>query len=155
MNFKGQATVEYLLIFFISIIIVSTVVVPFLIKEVDMVDDIKTTMQAKSMLDELSNNINMVYSSEEGTAKNIAIKSPCKMNLSYSQNGSRNYISTYISLHNKSRKWIGVEVPCRVSFADKSGYTYTTLKNNWWYYNTEIKWIKDENNNKSININFK
>ncbi|WP_304125504.1 hypothetical protein [Methanosphaera cuniculi] len=155
MNNKGQITLEYMLIFFISIILITTVVLPFLCEEIDTVDDIKTTMQTKAMLNELSNNVNMIYSSEYGTCKNIAIKTPSRLNLSYTQNGSRNYISTYITLNNNSRRWVGVEVPCSISFANKPNYRYTVVKSNWWYYNTEVKWIKSDDGSMSININFK
>lgn len=154
MDFKAQVSMEYLLIFFISIIILSTISLPFMIQEIDTIEDTRTCMEAKSMLVEVADNIQMVYSSDIGTKKNIAIKSPCSMNISYRQNGSRHYLYTYIKLSNNTHKWIGVEVPCQVSFTNKPNYSYTTLKNNWWYYNTEVKWL-ESNNTRSVNVYFK
>ncbi len=155
MDSKAQIAIEYLLIFFISMILLSIISIPFVIEEVDTLNDIKTTMEVKNTLNELSHNIEVIYSSDYGSQRIISIKSPTRMNISCKQNSSKYYIYSYVTLSDNTKKWVGVEVPCKITFNNKPNYSYTTLSENWWYYNTEIKWINATSDIKSINIYFK
>lgn len=154
MDFKGQVAVEYMILFFISIIIITTISMPLAI-EVDQIGDIKKTMEVKMFLSNIADNVDVIYNNNDNI-KVISIKSPGNITVSYRNTTNRHYIYSYVTLSNGSRKRVDVEVPCHVSFMNNPSYTYTRLYSNRNYYSSEIKCIDDENSSGcNVNIYFK
>ncbi|OED29857.1 hypothetical protein [Methanosphaera sp. WGK6] len=154
MDKYGQIAVEYLLIFIISMIILSIISIPLCIDEIDDISDIKNTVEVKNTLIELSNNVRMIYSSDYGSSKVISIKCPVDMKIYYRLVSGNHYLYSYVDLSDDETKEVRVLVPCKISFNGKSTYYYVSLKNRW-YYNTEIKWINSSTGERSVNIYFK
>ncbi|MCI5867084.1 MAG: hypothetical protein SOZ23_07115 [Methanosphaera sp.] len=155
MDFKGQVAVEYMILFFISIIIITTISMPLAIDEVDQIGDIKKTMEVKMFLSNIADNVDVIYNNNDNI-KVISIKSPGNITVSYRNTTNRHYIYSYVTLSNGSRKRVDVEVPCHVSFMNNPSYTYTRLYSNRNYYSSEIKCIDDENSSGcNVNIYFK
>lgn len=154
MEDNGQVAVEYLLIFFISVIILSIISVPLVITSIEDLNDVKDTMEVKNTLIELSNTARIIYSSDYGSMKTVSVKSPSDMNIYYKYVGGNHYIYSYVTLSSGKRKEVRVQTPCRISFNNKSTYYYVNLHNRW-YYNTEVKWINSSTGVMSVNIYFK
>lgn len=154
MDHYGQVAIEYLLIFFVSIIILSLISIPLVTQEVNNTEDIKKTMEVKSVLSELANTVNIVYSSDYGSSRTISINSPDSIRVSYKNSSGKHYLYSTVVLSNNSKKEVKVQVPCRVSFANQSSYYYTNIYERW-YYNTEVKWINTSDNGHVVNIYFK
>lgn len=154
MDIKGQVALEYLLIFFVLIIILSTISIPLLLDSLETTNDVTTTIETKSFLIELEKNIKIIYSLDTGSKRNIAIYVPCDLKLYYNNNFNKNYLSTTLVLSDNIKKTLTVEVPCDVSFSGYINNHYVSLKKSW-YYNTEIKWYTSSNGTRSINVNFK
>ena len=140
MDSRAQVSLEYLLIFLISLSILSMFSIPLIEDTVSDVNDIKKSMDIKNTLIELSNNVNLVHASGYGSKKTISMNIPCNMN-------------SYCVLSDNTKKEIEVEIPCRVSFNNKPTYYYTSLKKQW-YYNIEVKWI-EYNDDYFMNIYFR
>ena len=153
MDSRAQVSLEYLLIFLISLSILSMFSIPLIEDTVSDVNDIKKSMDIKNTLIELSNNVNLVHASGYGSKKTISMNIPCNMNIYY-----KTKIVDIIFIHIVfyliiQKKEIEVEIPCRVSFNNKPTYYYTSLKKQW-YYNIEVKWI-EYNDDYFMNIYFR
>lgn len=153
MDSRAHVSLEYLLIFLISLSILSMFSIPLIEDTVSDVNDIKKSMDIKNTLIELSNNVNLVYASGYGSKKTISMNIPCNMNIYYKTKNSRHYLYSYCVLSDNTKKEIEVEIPCRVSFNNKPTYYYTSLKKQW-YYNIEVKWI-EYNDDYFMNIDFR
>lgn len=153
MDCKAQVSLEFLLIFFISLIILSVISIPLTYDTINTVNDIKSSTEVKNTLVELSNNVNIVYSSGYGSKKTISVNVPSKMNIYYKSVNKKHYLYSYVILSDNTKKEVSTQVPCKVSFNGKSSYYYTSLKKGW-YYDTEIKWIYSSDEY-CMNINFK
>ncbi len=154
MNEKGQIALEYLLLFFILLIILSSISIPYLYKSIEFTEDITTTVETKSLLTEIQKNVKLIYVLDVDSKRTISVYIPKDMVLYYSEINGKNIIYTTIKLHDDSKKRIELEMPCKISFNGNVNHYYSSLKNRW-YYNTEVKWIESSDGKKSININFK
>lgn len=154
MDNQGQITLEYLLIFFISIIILSTISLPLISDAIDNSQDITTAVEVKNTLSSVSNNINYIYYTGYGSKRIIAVHIPKNMQLNYQYKNNNHFIYTSIKLSDNTSKIIEIQTPCKISFNNKANYHFVSLKNKW-YYDTEIKWITSSTGEKSINIYFK
>lgn len=154
MDMKGQIALEYLLIFFILIIILSVISIPFLLDSLETSKDVTTAIETKSFLVEVEKNVKLVYALDTGSKRTLSIYVPCDIKLYCNNNYDKHYLSTTLQLSDNSKKTIKVEVPCDVSFSGYINNHYVSLKKSW-YYNTEIKWYTSSNGTRSINVNFK
>ncbi len=154
MNQRGQIAIEYLLIFFVSIIILSVITLPTITQEVDNSNDIRTTLEVEQMLLDVSNSVRLVQSSDYDSQRTISVNCPCYIRIYYGMIGKRHYIYAYVNLSDNTQKEVMVEVPCKVTFTNQPSYYYTTLYERW-YYNTEVKWITSSTGEKSVNVYFK
>lgn len=153
-DYKGQMSLEYLLIFFVTIIILSSVILPLLTSSTETVDDITDAVKAKNTLVELASTVNMVYSSDSGTVKLTSIHIPSNMRIEYKYTNNTHYLYTRITLKDNTKKDLYVQVPCKITFNDNPSYYYNYVYDRW-YYNVEVKWITSNSGEKSINIKFK
>lgn len=154
MESNGQISLEYLLIFFIFLIVMSLITIPLLINSIETTDDLTKVVKVKSCLTEVQKNIKLIYSLDSDSKRTISVYVPRDMVVYHTLKGGRNYIYTSITLSDGSLKKIELEVPCKVTFNNNSNHYYSSLKNRW-YYNTEVKWIKSANGEMSVNIIFK
>lgn len=121
---------------------------------VETTDDIQRSIYAKDVLNELANDVNIVYSSDVGTKKSRLMNLSDRMRIYYKNKNNRKYLSTTLKLSDNSSKEITADVNCRVSFSNNPNYYYKDVGKDW-LYNVEVKWINDSNGNKSVNIDFK
>ena len=154
MDIKGQITLEYLLIFFVLIIILSVISMPFLLSSLETTNDITTAIETKSFLSEVQKNIKIIYALDVGSKRTLSIYVPCDLKLYYNNNYDKHYLSTTLTMSDNTRKTVKVEVPCDVSFNGYINNHYVSLKKSW-YHNTEVKWYTSSNGTRSINVNFK
>lgn len=150
----GQIALEYLLIFFVVLIIISTVTIPFLYDSIESTNDISSSVKVKSLFTEIQKNVKIIYSLDIDSKRTISLYVPEDMVLYHTTRNGKNYIYTTITLSDESKKRIELEMPCKISFNGNSNHYYSSLKNRW-YYNTEVKWVESTSGERSININFK
>ncbi|MDO5851015.1 MAG: hypothetical protein Q4Q23_00835 [Methanobacteriaceae archaeon] len=154
MKNKGQIASEYILLIAITLIILSTIILPLYQETISTTEDIRRITETKNTLQTLENTINIIYSQEVGSKQTIATYSPTDLTLKYEKINNTHYITTEVPLTKNTTKKIYNKVPYPISFNGNSNHYYTNLKENKWYYNTKIEWIKN-NETSSININFK
>lgn len=154
MEIQGQVTLEYLLIFFVLIIILSVISIPLLLSSLETTNDMTNAVETKSFLSEVQKNIKIIYSLDVGSKRTLSLYVPCDMKLYSNYNFDKYYLSTTLTLSDNTKKTIKVEVPCDVSFNGYINNHYVSLKKSW-YYNTEVKWYTSSNGTRSINVNFK
>ena len=154
MDSYGQLSLEYLLLFFISLIILSTISIPLLNISIDDTMDVTKSVETKEALTEISKNVKLLYSLDDDSKKTVSIYIPANFTLYSTNSSGRYYLYTTLNLSDSSDKTVKVEVPCKVSFNGNANHYYSSLKNRW-YYNAEFKWITSSNGQRSVNINFK
>lgn len=154
MDMKGQLSLEYLLIFFVFLIIFSTITIPFLYSSVETTNDLTDSVKVKSLLTEVQKNVKVIYALDFDSKRTISVYVPKDMVVYFTTRNGKNYLYTTLSLSDSSKKRIELEMPCKVTFNNNSNHYYSSLKKRW-YYNTEIKWIESTSGERSINVNFK
>ena len=154
MDIHGQIAMEYLLLFFVLIIILSVISIPLLTDTIQTSNDITKAIETKSFLTEIEKNVRLIYSLDVGSKHSFSIYVPCDMRLYYNYNYNRHYITTTLTLSNSTKKTVRVEVPCKVNFDGYINNENSNLKKGW-KYNTEVKWFTSSSGERSININFK
>ncbi|RAP47558.1 MAG: hypothetical protein BZ135_01970 [Methanosphaera sp. rholeuAM6] len=152
MDNKGQLALEYLLIFFIFIIILSVISIPLLTDSIESTEDMTKAVETKNFLTEIQKNVKLIYSLDVGSKRTFSVYVPCDMNLN--SNFTSYNVRTTLTLSDNTRKTISVDMPCKVSFNGNINYYYVSLKKGW-YYNTEVKWYTSSSGERSINVNFK
>jgi uncharacterized protein (UPF0333 family) len=154
MDIKGQIALEYLLIFFVLIVILSVISIPLLISSLETTTDVTNAIETKSFLSEVQKNIKIIFSLDVGSKRTLSIYVPRDLRLYYNYDFGKHYLSTTLTLSDNTKKTIKIEVPCDVSFNGYINNHYVSLKKSW-YYNTEVKWYTSSNGTRSINVNFK
>lgn len=154
MDKKGQIAMEYLLIFFILIIIMSVISIPLLTDSIETTEDMADAIMTKSFLTEVQKNVKLIYALDIGSKHTFSISVPCNMTLYYNNEYGKHYISTTLKMSDNSKKTIKLEVPCKVSFNSNVNYYFVNLKKGW-YYNVEVKYLTSSDGERNININFK
>lgn len=106
MDSKGQVSLEYLLIFSISLIILIVFTMPFLEDSMDATFDVSDSIKAKSDLSKLEQTIKQVYGEGQGSKHTVYldISKPVKINI------AKNQISSKIKLKNNKQKEIKINV---------------------------------------------
>lgn len=154
MDCKGQVALEYLLMFFVFLMILSIITIPLIFNAVETSNDVITAIEIKSLLVEIQKNIKLVYSLDVESKRRISVFVHRDMKLFYVENADKKFLSTTLTFSDSSVKKLNVEVPCDVSFNGHVNNHYVYLKKSW-YHNTEVKYIKYSNGTGSINVNFK
>lgn len=99
---RGQISLEYLLIFTISLIILIVFTLPLSEMTIKNTLDISQTVDMKSDLSKLSQAIKQVYGQGQGSRQTVLINSPSYQKL----NIGNNYISCNLKLKDNSNKLI-------------------------------------------------
>lgn len=99
---RGQISLEYLLIFTISLIILIVFTLPLSEMTIKNTLDISQTVDMKSDLSKLSQAIKQVYGQGQGSRQTVLIHSPSSQKL----NIGNNYISCNLKLKDNSNKLI-------------------------------------------------
>lgn len=101
---RGQVSLEYLLIFSISLIILIAFTLPLLENTLDNTFDVSDSVKVKSDLCKLSNAIMKVYGEGQGSRQTVYldIDKPVKINV------ASNYVSSKIKLKDNQQKLIKV-----------------------------------------------
>lgn len=154
MDKKGQIALEYLLIFFILLIIMATISIPLLHDSIEYTNDLTDSVKVESLLTEIRKNVRLVNSLDIDSKRTVSVYVPEDLVLYHTVKSGKNYLYTTLTLSDGTKKRIELEMPCKVSFNNNSNHYYSSLKNRW-YYNTEIKCIESGDGEKSINVMFK
>lgn len=110
MDDKGQVSLEYLLIFAVSFIVLIAFTLPLLEGSMSTTFDVSDSLELKSDLSKLSQVIRQVYGQGQGSriAVDLDINSPVKINI------ADNYVSSKIMLKNKQYKEIKIPVKSKL-----------------------------------------
>jgi len=110
MDDKGQVSLEYLLIFAVSFIVLIAFTLPLLEGSMSTTFDVSDSLELKSDLSKLSQAIRQVYGQGQGSriAVDLDINSPVKINI------ADNYVSSKIMLKNKQYKEIKIPVKSKL-----------------------------------------
>lgn len=103
---KGQVSLEYLLIFSISLIIVIAFTLPLLHESLDNAFDVSNSLKTKADLSKVVNAIKQVYGEGQGSRKTVSmdVDVPVKINV------ANNHASATIKLKNNQNKVIKTSV---------------------------------------------
>lgn len=99
---RGQISLEYLLIFSISLIILVAFTLPLLEFEMENVLDVSDSLKVKSDLSKISSAVSKVYAEGQGSKQTVYIQSDKAIKV----NIDKNYLSTNLKLNDKSNKLI-------------------------------------------------
>ena len=144
MNDKAQVALEYLLIFFVTIIILTVISLPLLSESVDNMQDMLTVAETKNTLTKLSDEIKLVHAMDFPSQKTTSVYIPSNMKLEYKTSNNKHYLYANVYLSHNTTKAVMTEIPCKVSFRENPNYYYNNLYRRW-YNNVEIKWISSDN----------
>lgn len=121
---RGQVSLEYLLIFSISLIILIAFTLPFLEQSMENTFDVSNSLKAKSDLSEIAQAVKQVYGQGQGSKQTVKIDSdvPVKIDI------SDNQISSKIKLKNGEYKTVKVNVKSKLKTntfkLDKGRHTF-------------------------------
>lgn len=103
---RGQVSLEYLLIFAISLIILVAFTMPFLVQSMDMAFDVSSSIGAKSDLSKMTHAIKQVYGEGQGSKQTVTIDAdvPVKIDV------ANNHVSSKIKLKNGDNKVVKMNV---------------------------------------------
>lgn len=137
MDSNGQVSLEYLLIFAVTFIILIVFTLPFLHESMDNTFDISDSIKAKSELSKLSQAIKKVYGQGQGSriSVDLDIDVPIKINI------ANNHISSKIKLKNNQYKEIKMPVKSKLkasSFKLSKGKNTVVIE---WPLNSEYMTI--------------
>ena len=110
MDDKGQVSLEYLLIFAVTLIILIAFTLPLLEESMNNTFDISDSIKAKSDLSKLSHAISQVYGQGQGSrvTLDLDIDNPIKINI------ANNHVSSKIKLKNNQYKEIKIPVKSKL-----------------------------------------
>jgi uncharacterized protein (UPF0333 family) len=106
MDSRGQVSIEYLLIFTVSLLILIVFTMPLLEQTMDNTFDISDSIKTKSDLSKLAQAISRIYGEGQGSKQTVYldIKKPVKINIGSS------YVSSKIKLKSNQQKEIKINV---------------------------------------------
>ena len=133
MDSRGQVSLEYLLIFAVSLIILIAFTLPLLEESMNNTFDISDSIKTKSDLSQLSQAIKQVYGQGQGARITVSldIDKPVKIDI------DNNFISSKIKLKDNSYKDIKIPVKSKLK---TDSFKLSKGKNNFvveWPVNSE------------------
>lgn len=107
---KGQSSLEYLLIFSLSLIILIAFTLPLLEKSMDNTFDVSDSIKTKSDLSKLSQAVMQVYGEGQGSKKTVYLDmdKPVKIDI------TDRYVSSKIKLKNNQYNEIKINVKSKL-----------------------------------------
>ena len=130
MDVKGQASVEYLLITLVFLIIIGSITVPLISQAVGDSLDVSHSSDASASLNSIANAVGVVYANGPGSTRNITVY--------FSNTGTLSYVSNTIQMPvnvTGGNKLISANVPTNITF--NQAPMNIVAKNN---YNVEVYW---------------
>jgi len=107
---SGQISLEYILVFSISLIILMVFTLPLAEQSINDTLDVSDTLDAKNCLSKISQAIKQVYSEGQGSKHTIYLNVNKKVRMDISSS----HVSCKLKLNDKSNKQIGEEVLSRI-----------------------------------------
>lgn len=107
---RGQISLEYLLIFSVSFIILIVFTLPLLEESLNYTFDVSDSIKTKSDLSKLSNAIKQVYGEGQGSKKTVTLD----VDKSVKININNNQVSSKIKLKNNQYKEITINVKSKL-----------------------------------------
>lgn len=100
----GQVSLEYLLIFTISLIILIAFTMPLVNKSMETTLDVSDSLKIKSDLSKIASAIKTVYGEGQGSKQTVNVYVPQSIKVNFESN----YLSCNLKLKDKSNKYIKV-----------------------------------------------
>ena len=139
MDYKGQISVEYLLLIVVILIILGVVTLPLIGKTIDASNDISWTSDAKNTIASVANAVNIVYSNGPQSKRTLTVYIP-KNGMQF--NNTSNYLGLITTLNDGTNKTVNSTIYYPVTT------NINTLNKGW--YNVVVYWAVGQN---SINVN--
>lgn len=141
MDVKGQASVEYLLLALVFLIIIGSVTVPLINQGINDSLDVSHSSDASAAINSLANAIGVVYANGPGSMRTINIYfSNTNANLAY--NSANSTIQMSVPEYNGPNKVIDANVPIAVTFSPTNPFPVVNKTN----YNATVTWPIGTNN---------
>lgn len=124
MDSKGQASVEYLFLILIFLIVLATVTVPFAGNAISSSQNVSITSDAQTAVSTLVNAVNVVYANGPGAKRTVSLYIPQDTNLIYTSNVlalNLNNIPLNASNPGTLKSNVNATVPYPVSFVPSGG----------------------------------
>ncbi|MFY9637909.1 MAG: hypothetical protein WAK14_03785 [Methanobacterium sp.] len=137
MDVKGQASVEYLLLALVFLIIIGSVSVPLVGKAIDSSLDVSHSSDTSAGINSIANAVGVVYSNGPGAKRTINVYFSKGGTISY--NSANNTIQMPVVLSNGTSKIIDASVPIAVSLNPSA----TVISNT--NYNATVTWPVNTN----------
>ncbi len=142
MDVKGQASVEYLLLALVFLIIIGSVSVPLVGTAITNSEDVSHSSDASAAINSIANAVGVVYSNGPGAERTINVYFSRGGTLAYNSANSTIYMSVFLN-STSTNKVIDANVPIAVSFSPSGSVNSTTN------YNATITWPVSTN---TINV---
>jgi len=140
-DFKGQLSMEYLLISFLAILILVSITLPLANFGIDLSLDSLNSLEVKSEVSKIANGIDSVYSNGLGSRRTISIQVPNDINVKFSKvtNSDMGVATVDYVLRDGSMKKI--EVSYKYPYLNQDLHLikgYNTIIIDWPINSTEI-----------------
>lgn len=129
MEEKGQASVEYLLLIVVILIILASVTIPLVSSSVNSTMDISRASDAKNAIQNIANAVDLVYANGPGAKRTVNVYIP--LNLVLQGNNTQN-IGMNVPLSGNETKYVNSDLNYNVTF-DNANFNqgWSTVTVNW------------------------
>jgi len=136
MEEKGQASVEYLLLIVVILIILASVTIPLVSSSVNSTMDISRASDAKNAIQNIANAVDLVYANGPGAKRTVNVYIP--LNLVLQGNNTQN-IGMNVPLSGNETKYVNSDLNYNVTF-DNANFNqgWSTVTVNWVVGNKAI-----------------
>lgn len=134
MDEKGQASVEYVLLSLVFLIIIGSVTIPLISKSIDSSMDVSDTSNVNAAVNSIANAVGVVYANGPGAKRTINVYFPVSGTLSSTTTNNINSITMPVTLSNGTNKNINAQIPYPVSFSPNGNVNQKTN------YNATVTW---------------
>ena len=135
MDVKGQASVEYLLLALVFLIIIGSVTVPLITQGINDSLDVSHSSDASAAINSIANAVGVVYSNGPGSQRTINVYFSSPGSIDYSLTNNTIFMPVNMNTGNSS-KVIDANVPIAVSFSPSDPFPVTSK----WNYNATVTW---------------
>ena len=134
MDVKGQASVEYLLLALVFLIIIGSVTVPLITQGINDSLDVSRSSDASAAVNSIANAVGVVYSNGPGSKRTINVYFSNSGILSYNSNNKT--IQMPVTLYAGTTKVVDATVPITVTLNNINTYNVVNKTN----YNATVTW---------------
>ena len=135
MDENGQASVEYVLLALVFLIILSSVTIPLIGKSIDSSMDISDTSNVDSAVNSIANAVGVVYANGPGAKRTINVYFPADGVLTT----TNNVLTMPVTLSNGTNKNINAQLPYPVTLSPNGNVNAKTN------YNATVTWATGAN----------